>query len=76
MTDEQREKIRTLRAAKKTKLLANLGGGRQTGSNVSSITQSTGDNAQQNTTNDNVTPVDAATQVTNGSANRQGVGRG
>jgi len=76
LTDEQREKIRTLRAAKKTKLLANLGGGHQTGSNVSSITQGTGDNAQQHANNNNATPADAATQVTKGSVNRQGAGRG
>ena len=79
LTDEQRNKIRTLRAAKKTKLLANIGDGRQPGSNVSSITQSTGDATQptnNNNTNNNTGQLDAATQVTNGSANRQGVGRG
>jgi hypothetical protein len=79
LTEEQRDKIRALRAAKKSKLLNDIGGGRGGGSNVSSITKGTGGAIQPGAeinNNKGAIPSDATTQVTNGSANCQGAGRG
>jgi hypothetical protein len=79
LTEEQRDKIRALHAGKKSKLLSDIGGGRGGRSNVSSITQGTGDVVQHGAdinNNKGAAPSDAATQVTNGSASRQGAGRG
>jgi hypothetical protein len=74
---EQRSQIRVLRAAKKAKIPTGVNDGIQPGSNVSSITQGSGDGVQPNATPiTNNAQADAATQVTNGSAARPGAGRG
>jgi len=77
LSEEQRNHIRALRAAKKVKIPTGVNDGRQPGSNVSSITQGSGDGVQPNATPiTNNAQADAATQVTNGSAARPGAGRG